>query len=1393
MRILRIAALCLLALGFGVIIPAQSPVSTQGTDFWLAFMKNNEASSSESLTIFISSSESASGTIEIPGQGWSQSFVVAPGITTSVNIPNAIAEMLSSEVVEEKGIHVMTDQPVSVYALSFEQNTSDATKILPLDVLGTEYIISAYAGTMDHESECVIVATADATTIEIIPSVNTVSGNSAGSVFSIELNAGQAYQLKAAGAGDLTGSIIRSAENSGSCRPFAVFSGAGCSTVPADCFACDHLYEQNFPVKFWGNEYFVSPWVFELSTEWPVTEPNYTYRILASENGTVVNIDGVSAVNLSAGQFVEYNHETTAHCIVSNKAISVIEFMEGIACGGNGDPSMVILDDKENTMQEVTFSTAESNVITSHYLNIILKSDEISSLTLDGSAIPSVEYHSFPSCGDYVWCSLEIAPGSHTISAGTAGFNAYVYGNGPNESYAYSVGSYFEKVIPEFEEVLCSNVSNALVLGAEYTSPEWFNINNENLILSNTSSYIPPSPVENAVYGVNCTELISGCPKTFYYSVESPDPMSLSVFPGNISICQHQEVQLGVEVAGGETFYEYHWTSSSGDDEWDVANPVVQPDHTTSYHVEVTTPGGCAISESDITLIVNDGNIVHFNADPEVVAICSGEQTSLVVDFESRLWFDDFEPQISWGDWEEILGGDADDVCGAEEGNGLYFNGVYPRHAVTVPMDVSSGGTINFSLKIADGTAPCDDAEPGDNIVLSYSVNNGPWTNISTYNESSFPDFVEITVDIPAGALSSATRFRWRQNGSYLANQDNWVLDNMYVGVNNTSAYSVNWTPASSLDNPQALTVQANPTTSTFYYVELNDAGMGCTYKDSVWVEVGQPFTLDMTDDLTLCDAQGVTLSATPSVVGEYDYVWTPQQDISGVYSANPLVTPLNTTTYHVDVTSAEGCNASGDVDIVVGTLLDLTITADNDSICEGSGTILHGVVAGNPSGLSFDWAPAIGLSNFNGGNVSASPSASQTYTCTVTDNNSGCQLSETIAIDVTPTFIVTVVPPEVSECIVSGTAVNASANFAGDLDWTWTPAVMVSNASVSGTTLSGIQTGTLTVTATSAAGCSSSAEIIVTEEDEVTDLGEDTGLCEGDIMLLDTGWPEEYDVLWNNGSTSSSIEVTEPGVYHVQVTSPDGCYSEDEIVITGFTYPELELGADTSFCAGQSVTLHGVDGGANNIWSNGASTPSIEVAQSGVYSVTADNGYCQTTDQITVQVNPLPAKPFSEEFKHCFDFEPELVLTAQNEGCSYLWSDGSVDQKMLVKESGDYFVVVTTAEHCESIFDITVEDDCPAYLFVPNAFSPDGDGINDFWKPEGTRLNKYELHIYDRWGSIIFETNNIDTPWLGQCRGGEYYVEPGVYSYVIIYNVKNEAGIVTDDNRMKGNVTVIR
>src|SRR5690606_35054037 len=130
------------------------------------------------------------------------------------------------------------------------------------------------------------------------------------------------------------------------CRAFAVFGGAGCANIPSSCQYCDHIFDQHFPIGSWGTEYLIPPF-------WGPT--NYTYRIIASENSTAINIDNAPAINLNAGQFVEYNNSSGAKYVLADKPISVIQYMQGVQCSAIGDPAMVFLNANDQKIRNVTF------------------------------------------------------------------------------------------------------------------------------------------------------------------------------------------------------------------------------------------------------------------------------------------------------------------------------------------------------------------------------------------------------------------------------------------------------------------------------------------------------------------------------------------------------------------------------------------------------------------------------------------------------------------------------------------------------------------------------------------------------------------------------------------------------------------------------------------------------------------------------------------------------------------------------------------------------------------------------------------------------------------------------------------------------------------------------
>lgn len=249
MRFLLSACL-LLTVGYGW---AQTqPLDTKGREFWLGFMQN--ASGTQQLSVKIAADQATTGTVSVPLAGWSSPFSVSANGVVSVSVPN-LYEVTGSETVLDRGVHIVAVEPITVTAVNYQNQTTDATQVLPVASLGTNYRVDALPGTSTafqngqyiFRSEFLIVATEDGTEVSITPSAATTAGHAAGVPYTVQLNAGQAYQVQAiSGLTDLTGTVVTGTDQSGPCRPFAVFGGSMCAVM--NCAACDHVNEQMAPV-----------------------------------------------------------------------------------------------------------------------------------------------------------------------------------------------------------------------------------------------------------------------------------------------------------------------------------------------------------------------------------------------------------------------------------------------------------------------------------------------------------------------------------------------------------------------------------------------------------------------------------------------------------------------------------------------------------------------------------------------------------------------------------------------------------------------------------------------------------------------------------------------------------------------------------------------------------------------------------------------------------------------------------------------------------------------------------------------------------------------------------------------------------------------------------------
>ncbi len=431
--------LCFLLL-FGLLGFQQAAFSqaqdSKGTDFWLMFNKNY---STPTLTLFITSDVNTSGTVTIPGMAFSASFTVTANTVTSVAIPEAASEHTSG-VVDGKGIHVTSGEEVTVYGLNYAPFTTDAYLGLPTDVLGTSYIIMSYSG--QTASEFGITGTVNGTTVTITQNI-TGGGHTAGVPYNVTLDQGQT--LEVGGNTDYTGTLVTSD------KPIGVMGANGCANIPPGYSYCDHICEMLPPTTTWGKKFGLVPLKSRSNGD--------TWRFMASENGTVVSINGVAEPAVNKGQYVE-KVITVQSVVESNKPILAAQFSNGSTFSGEpGDPFMMLIPPLEQFLPKYTVTTVSGYV--AHYINLIAPNAIVGSLSMDGVVVPAGSFTPIGSTG-FSGAQLTVDPGTHNLQ-GTLPFGVFIYGFNQDDSYGYPGGQSFSAIATVTSVVLSPKTGTAAI------------------------------------------------------------------------------------------------------------------------------------------------------------------------------------------------------------------------------------------------------------------------------------------------------------------------------------------------------------------------------------------------------------------------------------------------------------------------------------------------------------------------------------------------------------------------------------------------------------------------------------------------------------------------------------------------------------------------------------------------------------------------------------------------------------------------------------------------------------------------------------------------------------------------------------------------------------------
>ncbi len=297
-------------------------------------------------------------------------------------------------------------------------------------------------------------------------------------------------------------------------------------------------------------------------------------------------------------------------------------------------------------------------------------------------------------------------------------------------------------------------------------------------------------------------------------------------------------------------------------------------------------------------------------------------------------------------------------------------------------------------------------------------------------------------------------------------------------------------------------------------------------------------------------------------------------------------------------------------------------------------------------------------------------------------------------------------------------------------------------------------------------------------------DIGSDTAMCSGDSLLLDAGNPGST-YLWNTGAQTQTIMANVTGIYWVDVTS-GSCTFRDSIDIQILTVQQPNLGPDTAVCPGTLLPFNINDPNATFLWSDGSTTSSFTADTAGTYWVVVSVGACSLTD--TVQIMYLASVELGNTVSLC-DLDQGLTLDAGNPGSQYIWNTGQTSQTIEVSEAGIYFVEVINVSNCALTDTIEVIGELGGgTMYTPNTFTPNGNNRNDVFYAYGTSITEFHMQIYERWGMLLFTSDDITIGWDGKYKGALVQVD----TYVVKIQYKVECG---DQNMHKEirHVNVIR
>lgn len=353
-----------------------------------------------------------------------------------------------------------------------------------------------------------------------------------------------------------------------------------------------------------------------------------------------------------------------------------------------------------------------------------------------------------------------------------------------------------------------------------------------------------------------------------------------------------------------------------------------------------------------------------------------------------------------------------------------------------------------------------------------------------------------------------------------------------------------------------------------------------------------------------------------------------------------------------------------------------LAFTSDVPAACLNGNIFNFTNTSQNSGAITYNW-------EFGDGDVAAGTNASHSYITSglfdvllIADNGAGCIDTTSLQVEVYNAAPVDL-GADIAICDGDSVLLDAGSGFTSYLWSTGSPDQSVSVAAA----------GSYSVEVTDLTGCSGmdTIEVIVVAY-PVVDIGPDVNICFGQTVTLNAT-PGEASYLWSTGDTTESIVASTAGIYSVAVANATGCSTSDTMVLSVNSEIIISLGADTTFCEGNTVTLDAGSGFQAYLWSDGTLSQTFDVTISGTYAVTVTDLFsCTATDSIDIIVNPIPVPFLGTDTTFCGG---TAIILDPGSFAGYLWSNSTQNPTLTVNAAGVYSVTVTDANGCTAIDEI--------------------------------------------------------------------------------------------------------